>query len=272
MQKQLRSPRRNRLLIALKDIVNGLGRWQLWTALAWEDIVSTYRRSLFGVFWITLSFAVFIGIKLIVFIPIMGAIDRVYYTVYLTIGYFLWTFIGTIVNTAPNIFTGASGFIKNDPLPFSIYVYRLIARSLFNITLMGAVVVGAIWYLGFEIHAMSWLAIPGILVYILNAVWVTLFLGVLCARYRDMTHLVQTIMRFMFFLVPIFWLPAMMGPIFKYLYWNPFLHFLWIVRNPIMDGDPAINSWIIVGIVTVVGWSIAIFTFSRFRHRVVFWF
>jgi lipopolysaccharide transport system permease protein len=109
-------------------------------------------------------------------------------------------------------------------------------------------------------------------VFLINAVWVKLFLGVICTRFRDLTHLVNTVMRVMFFLTPIIWLPEQLGErVMQFLWWNPFAHFIWIFRTPILDGDPAVESWIYVGVVTVVGWVLALTAFSLFRKRIVFW-
>lgn len=257
---------------ALTDLVDGAGRWQLWLAFAWEDIRSTYRRSLFGVMWITLAFAAFIGVKLLIFRPIMGGQDAAYFGAYLLLGFFAWQFITAVVSSAPIVFTSNEGWIKNDPIPYSVYVFQSIAKHLFNFFFTFLVVIGFYWYFdqGLSWHAL--LFIPAIGVYVLNAIWVKLLLGVVCTRFRDLTHLVHTIMRMMFFLVPIFWFPAQMGGLMTYLWWNPFAHFLWILRTPVLDKDPAIESWIFVGVVTVVGWIAAFIAFALYRRRVPFWF
>ena len=263
---------RRRLSFAANDIVDGLGRWRLWSALAWEDIRSTYRRSLFGILWITLSFAAFIFVKLLIFIPIMADVDYGYYSAYLMIGFFVWQFMATEVNSAPMVFVNAEGWIKNDPLPLSVYVFQAIARSLFNLLLSSLVVVVVLIYLQRPVTSTALLIIPALALYILNAIWIRLLLGVICARYRDLMHLVQTIMRIMFFMTPIFWLPEQMGGLMKVLWWNPFAHFIWIFRTPLLDGDPALASWAFTGAVTIVGWTIAFAVFALYRRRVVFWF
>jgi len=35
----------------------------LWWRLAWADMGQIYRRSIIGVFWISLSFIMFVGVK-----------------------------------------------------------------------------------------------------------------------------------------------------------------------------------------------------------------
>jgi lipopolysaccharide transport system permease protein len=188
------------------------------------------------------------------------------------LGFFVWQFMYSIVGAAPTVFTASENWIKNDALPLSVYVYKLIARNLFNFLFTAAVVVIVMAFLRPSLDWRVVLIVPALLAYLLNAVWVTILLGVICTRFRDVSHLTQTVMRVMFFLTPVFWLPEQMGDLMKFLWWNPFSHFLWIFRSPIIDHDPALASWAYVGVLTVVGWSITLVVFAAFRRRIVFWF
>src|SRR6476659_7641916 len=51
----------NRIAAAIKDLCDGLSRWELWLALGWHDIRQRYRRSIAGPFWITISMAMMIA-------------------------------------------------------------------------------------------------------------------------------------------------------------------------------------------------------------------
>ena len=254
------------------DIARGVGFWSLWSALAWEDIKTTYRRSIFGVAWVTLSFLAFIFVKILIFTPFMGGDNAEYFTVYLTLGFLIWQFITQLVISAPVVFLQAESWIKNDPLPFSLFVFQSMSRATFNflLTCIVAVIV-LVWY-QWPVTPMALMAIPATISTLFNAIWVYLLLGVICTRHRDFSHLVQTVMRFMFFLTPIFWLPEALGPLMEYLWWNPFAHFIWIFRSPILDGDIAMVSWIYVGYVTLIGWTVTLFVFTRYRQRIVYWF
>lgn len=261
-----------RLQAGLADIAEGLGRWKLWTALAWQDIQSTYRRSLFGVLWITLSFSAFVMVKLFIFIPIMRSVNSETYAIYLTLGFFIWQFLSNIVSTAPQVFTSSEAWIKNDPLPLSTYVFQSITRAAYNLFFTSLVVVALFLFLEGNLRPVALTSLLAIALMFVNAVWVKLLLGVICTRFRDLTHLVQTIMRVMFFLTPIFWLPEQMGGLMKILWWNPFAHFIWIFRTPILDGVIPWESWAFTGAVTLLGWSITIPVFAHLRRRIVFWF
>jgi len=49
------------------------------------------------------------------------------------------------------------------------------------------------------------LALPGIALILLNGLWVSLLLGLISARFRDLLMIVGSIVQVMFFMAPIFW-------------------------------------------------------------------
>lgn len=259
---------------ALADLKNGASRWRLWTALAWEDIQTTYRRSVLGAFWITASFGAFIAAKGVVFLPILSPESSAgYYIAYLTLGFLVWQYLASAVQSSCTVFINSEAWIKNDPLPLSLYAYQNIAKLLYNFGLTSFAAAGVMVFLAKPMNEWALLAIPAVLTFVVNGLWVQLFLGVLCTRYRDFTHLIQTIMRVAFFLTPVIWMPAQLGEVvMRILWWNPFAHFVWIFRTPLLDGEPATESWIFVGVVTAVGWILALSAFALFRRRIAFWF
>lgn len=261
---------------ALNQITNAAARWRLWTTFAWEDVKTSYRRSLIGVLWISLSFTIFVAVKVLIFGAILRDSDAGaghYFGAYIMLGFFVWQFMNQVINSAPGVFLSAEGWIRNDPIELPVFVFQAVTRSLFDLILTGLVVVFGLAYFGYGLHANTLLVIPALIVLTLNAGWVTLFLGVICTRFRDIGHLIQAIMRVFFFLTPIFWMPSQLGEqIMAFLWWNPFAHFIWIVRTPILDQDPALASWIFVGVLTLAGWAIALTSFALFRKRIVFWF
>ena len=253
------------------DIFEGLKLWRIWTALSWQEFRSTYRRSIFGVLWVMASFAGFIVIKLVIFTELIPTEDGQYYNAYLTVGFYLWFYIVLLVNSAPLTFVSAAGWIRVEPLPFSLYVFKNIMRELYNFGLTFFVALGALIYIGFEPSIYSLYAIPAILFYVVNAIWLKFLLGIVGARFRDLGHLVSAVTLPLLFLTPIFWLPEQMGDLMKYLWWNPFFHYLEIYRAPVVAGVFPTTSWIFVLTLFVVGWGLAIISYAQFRRRIVFW-
>lgn len=266
-----RTRRPGRVGAAFLDLWQGLMRWRLWTVFAWENIQSTYHRTLFGALWISISFAAFVGVKLVIFGSLLGTMDK-HYGAYLLLGFLSWSFVSQSVISATGTFISNESWIKNDPLPFSVYALQAVTQDLFSLLMTMLAAAGMYWITGQHLDWFALLVIPAIFVFLLNALWVKLFLGTICARFRDVSQLVSTIMRLMMFLTPIFWTPTQMGPmVMKYLWWNPFMHFLEIFRSPVLDHQWATESWIFVGVVTIIGWVLALVVFTLFRRRIPYW-
>jgi ABC-2 type transport system permease protein len=52
---------------------------------------------------------------------------------------------------------------------------------------------------------------------------------------------------------------------------NPLYHFLEIVRAPLLGQHIAWFSWAVVGVITVVGWTIGLLCMRNYRARVAYW-
>lgn len=255
---------------ALLDIWTGILQWRVWTALAMEDLRRRYHRAAIGILWVTLSFLAFIVVKALVFNRFAGDLEFAF-SIYLALGFLLWQFMNGVVTDGADVFVGASNWIKGVPMPLSTFVYQSIVRNLV-VAGYSSVVIGMLML--YEGHVLGWgalLAIPALIVLIFTSVWVELLLGTVSARYRDIKHLVQTIMRILFFLTPVLWVPSVMGRLGEYTYWNPFANFIEIVRMPLLTGTVDSFHWIYVCSFTGLGAMLSVAAFLFSRHRIVYW-
>lgn len=257
---------------ALKDIWDGLLSWKIWVALSWQEFQSQYRRSIFGVVWVILSFMFFIFVKLIIFSSLLSTPDQVKYNAYLVSGFYIWFFLIAAVNAAPDTFTAQTGWIRSERLPLSTYVFKCITREFYNIALTSIVVVLAFLYLKFKVSWMALYSIPAFIFLIINSVWIKIMLGIVAAKYRDMSFFIKSLTLPMMFLTPVFWMPDQMAPkLMKYLWWNPFYHYIEIFRSPLIGDGVPVESWVFVLTLFVIGNIVALILFARFRQRIVFW-
>jgi len=78
-------------------------------------------------------------------------------------------------------------------------------------------------------------------------------------------------MRVMFFLTPILYMPEQMGDKAYLLNYNPFTHFVALIRDPIVLGSFPYLAWIVVVAITIIGWISALTVFHIWGRRVPFW-
>jgi ABC-2 type transport system permease protein len=52
---------------------------------------------------------------------------------------------------------------------------------------------------------------------------------------------------------------------------NPFLHFVEILRRPMLGQPQELRNWIVALVITVVGWALTLVVLRRYRARVSYW-
>lgn len=287
---------------AIDDITRGLRAKQLWGHLGWQDIKQRYRRSVIGPFWITISQAVIaLGLGLL-YSQLFHTPVQVFLP-FLSTGFIIWGFVSGCLSEGMETFITNEGLIKQLPAPLSVYMLRTVWRQ----TLMLAhnmvvyVAVLAIFFtalnhpysLGtqdglcdsshFCHPGLSWtilLAIPGFLLLALNAAWVTLLLGIISTRFRDIPQVINSLIQLLFYGTPIVW-PVdqlLSGGTRDGISWvlpiiqaNPLYHFIQVVRAPLLGQSFTPGNWIVVGAITIVGWALALVAMRNYRSRVSYW-
>ncbi len=118
----------------------------------------------------------------------------------------------------------------------------------------------------------AFLALPGFVLWLVDALAAAILLGSLCARFRDIPPIVASIVQMAFFVTPVIWSPTLLGPARRALLpINPFYCLLEIVRGPLLGTPPSALVY-----VASLGFSAALIAlawllFVRVRGRLAFW-
>lgn len=258
--------------VAVRDIREALSKYRLALIFGWQDVAQRYRRSRVGAFWLTLNMAVFIGALGLIFGTLFQS-EMHEFLPYLCAGVITWGFISTCLNEGCTTFTSSDGIILQVRMPLFTHVMRAIWRNIIifahNIVIFPILLLIFGRTIGFSVF---W-AIPGILLLIVNLAWMMLILATVCARFRDMTQVVTNILQVMFYATPIMWMTKILPDHVSraFIEWNPFYHFIELVRAPLFGSAPTLLDWAFGLSFAVIGWIIAIVFFGRYRWRVAYW-
>lgn len=260
------------IVSAFQDVMSALSRYTLIGTLGWQDVRQRYRRSALGPFWLTISMGVMIATIGIVFGQIFKSpMDE--FLPFLAIGLIVWGFISMVITEGCTGFISAEAVIKQLPIPLSVHIFRVVWRNLIimahNVVIFPLVLLAV----GKPVTWDVFLAIPGLLILILNLTWIAIFLGVISTRYRDIPQIIGSLLQVIFYLTPIMWLPHLIpGRAGTYMLdLNPFFHFVQIVRAPMLGQEPSAESWIVSILVAFVGWFFTALLFGRYRRRIAYW-
>jgi ABC-type polysaccharide/polyol phosphate export permease len=259
------------LKLALDDVRQGFARSDLWLLLGWNDIRQKFRRSLLGPFWLTISTAIMLVALGFVYAALFK-MDLNQYFPYLAAGIVTWSLISTLVIEACQTFIGSESMIKQIRLPFTVHAFRVVWRNIivfFHNIVIVVVVVLIFSKLPGLVPLLCLLA--GLALFVLNGVWLCLFLGLICSRYRDMPPMITSLIQLVFFVTPIIWHPSLLAGRQRIINFNPFYHFIELLRAPMLDAVPTAVTWAAVLGITAGGWIVTLLLFWRYRRRIAYW-
>ena len=276
MSSLLAGPRPKRYREALKDINEALTLRPFWTALAQEELRLRFRRTSLGPFWATLSFAVFLGVKTLIFGQMAIDMDVARFAVFLALGFWAWNFISGVVAGGATSLISAEPWLLGMRLPASLFAMETTARELQLFAASGIAVIAVLILAGVAPDPVAALSlVPAIALYAVTGFFTCLLLGVAALRYRDLVQAVQTLMRVLFFLTPILWTEGLIGRLGgagQVLRLNPFTYYLDILRGPIITGQIPWTSWAICLTCTAAIAGLGFVLFAHCRRRLAYWY
>jgi ABC-type polysaccharide/polyol phosphate export permease len=258
---------------ALKDLTQGLLKFELWGRIGWLEVKRRYRRTVLGPFWSSATLAIYT-----IAVGVVGAglwhQDPHDYLPYLSSGMIVWTFISIIITEACTMFVAGHALFRNVSFEYSILAYSLVWRNF--IVFAHNLAVYALIVLVLKpslLSPMTLMAVPGLFLIVANAVWIALLIGMLCLRYRDVQPMVQTAIQILMLITPIFWLPDSLSGSVRMLFvqLNPIYHLIEVVRAPLLGHLPTVSSYLFVIVMTIAGWVVSCVVFRKFRGRISYW-
>jgi ABC-type polysaccharide/polyol phosphate export permease len=264
-------PRRApRAAAAWADLVEGMSKSWMWSAMAMQDIRMRYRGSLLGPFWLTISMVIMIAAMGLIYSRLFN-MEITRYLPFLTVGLVIWNFVSTVITEGCQTFLSAQNVITQVRMPFSVHAWRTVYRNLIvlahNMVIVPLVLLMFSVPIGWSVVAI----VPALAILTINGIWVSILLGMISARYRDVPPIVMSFVQVIFFVTPIFWPPEAMGIWMQALPLNPLFAAVDVVRAPLLGEAPLTYSWPVLLLITVLG-SIGTFAlFAKFRSRITYW-
>ncbi|MCA7120508.1 MAG: ABC transporter permease [Acidibrevibacterium sp.] len=256
--------------LAIADFVEATRLWRLGVTLAWLDVKGRYRGSMLGPLWLTLSTAVMVAAMGVLYSTLFKMVLHDYLP-FLALSLVLWGYLQTLVAEASLGYTQNDAMIRAVRMPFSLYGGRIVLRNLIVLghNIIVIVVVFAIFDTWPGMRGL--IALPGLALWLIDSLAITMTLAALCARFRDIPPIVGSVMQIAFFISPVIWRPELIRHGARFLPINPFYALFEIVRAPLLGEIPGAIIWgsaIAYSVLLVVlSWLL----FVRVRGRLAFW-
>ncbi len=253
--------------------------WQLrhfWLSLVRLDLQARYRRSVLGIGWSLVRPPAMCLVLRVVFSKLFRIDDIAGYAPFLLLGLAVWQFLTEAAILGCTSFTGASVYIRQQPLPLAIFPLRtVLGAGLHGLIALAVAVLVLLILRG----PASLVTLPALLVavpLIFLAGWsMAILTGLAHAHFPDTQHLLEIAFQILFYLSPIMYPPeALQGH--RGVTWiinlNPVTYFLEIVRGPLLHGTIAPLEVYLVAVACVAVLTlIAVRVLARLERTLVFW-
>ncbi len=237
------------------------------------EFLISYRRTSLGPLWLLVGPSLFVIILGALYSEI-GAVKPVEFVPHLSIGLVLWTFISGVIVKSGTIYQRKRPQIMQGVMPLPAIVNVDIFSHLFIVAHQAVIVIGVLLYFQIPLSLYSLTSLIGFALIIANGIWTTRVFGILGVRYRDINEIFQAVMRIAFLATPIIWMPGDFGRgavMDTVLVFNPFYHFIELVRAPLLGNPVTLLNWTVVLAITAFGYVLAHFMMRRYNKLVPLW-
>lgn len=241
--------------------------------MTYFDFVVSYRRTVLGPLWVLIGPSLFTLMLGGLFAQLSGSSEELFVP-HLAIGYITWNLMTGFISDPTTVFRrGAPRILQGDMTLLDVMAVEVMYHVLHYLHMLPIIVVVILYY-DSPITAWTAVSLVGLAILIINGIWTTLFIGIISVRYRDLAEMLPAIMRIAFLATPIVWLPSAGGKegiLSLFVTWNPFHHFLELIRAPLLGQSIDLLSWLVVGGITVVGFLMSALAYRSLAHRVPLW-
>jgi lipopolysaccharide transport system permease protein len=255
---------------SLCDWWHGTRNIELWSTLAWYDVMLRYRRSILGPLWITLS----MGGLLLGMGPLYSSLFNVPMTRFfphLALGIIFWNFFSTTITEACNVFIAAAPYLKQGEFSRSVFVWRHLAKQFLQLAHHALLYVPIALWADIPWSFRTLLFLPGLLIVIVNLHALSITLGIINARFRDVGQIVSSALQLLMFLTPVFWFPDNLPARARCILYNPLAQMLDVVRLPLLHGLPAPGTWWFLVLFTGLNVGVAAVFYTWKQRQLVYW-
>lgn len=255
---------------ARQDLSASLAAWRLWSLLGWLEIRQRYARSKLGPFWLTISMGVIVGSIGVVYGTLFNQ-DIAVYLPMMGIGLVFWNLLISIINESCMAYINSAGYIRQTATPKLLFMLQVGWRNFLIFMHNFVIVILLLVVFGSEDWATFPLFIPGLILFILNALWIGQVAGLVSARFRDLPQIISAILQMAFYVTPILFPSSMLKKHQWIVDYNPFAYLLDLVRGPLTGHAPSLLTWGVTGAMAILGWLLALALTDRYLKRIPYW-
>jgi ABC-2 type transport system permease protein len=240
-----------------------------------RELHGKYRGSFFGVLWTLINPLALMAVYTLVFSVLLKAYSHEHYPLFILSGLLTWFFFQSTVQMSCSSLFSQPNLVKQVRFPRQLLPLAVVGTNLVALATMFVVVVIADLVVIPETRTTFWAAVPLLVPLVALTSGLAIVFAYLTVVYRDVEHLLTTILLPWFFLTPVFYsfddLP--LGDrrwIASILYWVNFVSpFVRAIRDPIFFGQmPRLVDVVYCFLVATAALLLGVFVWRRMDDQV----
>jgi ABC-type polysaccharide/polyol phosphate export permease len=243
-----------------------------WLSLVRMDLQVRYRRSVLGIGWSLLQPIATALVLCIVFHQIFH-VPIPEYVPFLLAGLAWWAYVTGVIGRGCQCFVEAESYIRQHPVPLAVYPLRTAMGAMIHFLIALAMVLFLTWsFRGLaNLAALPALAAGLAILFVLG--WsLAVLAGWMNTIFRDIQHLTEIGFQILFYLTPVMY-PAdflARNNMTWLVKWNPLVHLLAIVRDPLIEGTvPSLSAYGMALACTLFATGAATLLLGRMQRKVI---
>lgn len=256
-----------------RDLRDSLRSPYYWAYSTWLEVIAKYRRSRLGLVWAMVPAVAYIW-GMGAFFASMRHLPLSQMVPHVALGTVVFRLLTSCITEGAGVFGAHQSFILDNRIRLSDLILRTLSKALFYVVVALPAVAAALWISETVVWTGLLIAVGTFGLIIINALWMSVFVALLGARFSDAQELIGSIMLFVYLLTPIIWfkqdMPAdtVRGDFMRL---NPLFHLIEVFRAPILGEPVETMSIVFVAVWTLVGCSLAAWAYRRYARHVPIW-
>ena len=244
---------------------------ELFLSLFRRELRVKYRGSLLGVFWTLVNPLVLVGVYTLVFSTLWHAFSIRHYPLFIVTGLLVWVFFQASLLAASSSLLGHANLVKQVRFPRQLLPLAVVGTNLATFAVMLAVIVPLNLVFVPETRSTFWAALLLSLPLIALVSGLAIVVAAATVVFRDVEHLLSTVLLPWFFLTPVFYTFGQLPGIHRHPHVADLLYYanfvtpvLVAIRDPLFFGRlPSGGDTAYTLAAAVVALGVGAFVFRR---------
>jgi lipopolysaccharide transport system permease protein len=246
---------------------------ELFGNLFRRDLQAKYKGSTLGVVWVLLPPLILMGVYLLVFQVLWQKSNVPHYSLYLLAGLASWVFFATTLQVGSRAMLDNAPLLRKTRFPRQLVAFSVVGTNLVTYVVMLAILLVLCFAFVPASRGIEWLSLPLAALFVCFVAGVTLTVACLNVLFRDIEHLVTSLLVPWFFLTPVLWdwgFFTRHHTIVQILrYGNPASPSISAIRDPLWGARaPRMVDVLYLAGAAVVALALGAFTFRRVDDRI----